>query len=87
MMANRMRSIAKSKNSTKICVYVGAYDGKVRKLKPSDGSVIWTSASFGDYALGIATDPDGYIYVGSEDGIVGKLDPSNGSTIWASGYL
>ena len=55
MMANRMRSISKSKNSTKICVYVGASDGIVRKLDPSDGSVIWTSADFGDYAYGLAT--------------------------------
>ena len=49
MIADTLRRI-QTKN-----VYVGADDGIVRKLNPSTGSVIWTSADFGDSAYGLTT--------------------------------
>jgi outer membrane protein assembly factor BamB len=36
-------------------IYAGADDGKVRKLNPSTGAVIWTSADFGSNAHGLTT--------------------------------
>ena len=49
MIADTLRRI-QTKN-----VYAGANDGKVRKLDPSDGSTLWTSADFGSYAYGMTT--------------------------------
>ena len=82
MIADALRRI--TKDGAKIDIYGGAKDGKVRKLDPSDGSTVWTSADFGSYAYGLACDPDGYVYVGTYNGNVRKLDPSDGSTLWTS---
>ena len=82
MIADRLRMV--QTEEIKTWVYVGAGDGIVRKLDPSNGSVIWTNANFGSSARGLACDPSGYVYVGTYDGIVRKLNPSNGSVIWTS---
>ena len=44
MIADVLRRLQAKKDIT---VYVGAGDGKVRKLNPSDGSTVWTSADLG----------------------------------------
>ena len=71
-------------------VYAGTEDGYVRKLKPSTGSIIWTSADLENVVYSVATDTDGYVYVGligDACGYVKKLNPSTGSIIWTSADL
>lgn len=83
MIANNIKRFYKQGNITD-CVYFVVQDGKVRKLKASNGDLLWTSSSLGtNYNYALATDPSGYVYGGGSANIVRKIDPSDGSFVWS----
>lgn len=65
-------------------VYVAAYQGRVAKLRVSDGAVLW-ARDISSYA-GLDGTSD-RIFVSAADGAVYALDKATGETLWVDDHL